>query len=84
MSRFPFSEGVAMRRFSVLLAGLVAALAIASPAAAAEKATEKPAKIRVLLTYGGHGFEQRLFFAMWVPCPASSTPKPPCPIPTRF
>lgn len=42
------------------LAALAAAVAVPSDAAAAEEG-----KIRVLLTFGGHGFEQEPFFAMF-------------------
>src|SRR5208282_5201583 len=44
-----------------LLLGLV--VVVAAGVASAEEA-EKP-KIRVLLTYGGHGFQQKPFFAMF-------------------
>jgi len=43
---------------SVLFLGLSPARAAESPAA-----SSKP--IRVLLTYGGHGFEQKEFYALW-------------------
>src|SRR5690348_2673096 len=39
--------------------------AIASPAVAADSPEKTSKPIRVLLTYGGHGFEQKPFYAMW-------------------
>ena len=62
-----------MKWFCLLLAAVIAV-----PAAAAEKT----AKIRVLLTYGGHGFEEKLFFAMWDAMPGVEYTKARCPNPT--
>ncbi len=59
-----------MKWFCLLLAAVVAV-----PAAAAEKT----AKIRVLLTYGGHPFEEKLFFAMWDALPDVEYTKAPLP-----
>jgi type 1 glutamine amidotransferase len=41
-------------------------------AAVATAAEEQPAKMRILLTYGGHGFEQEPFFALFDSLPGVS------------
>ena len=59
-----------MKWFCLLLAAVFAV-----PAAAAEKT----AKVRVLLTYGGHPFEEKLFFTMWDALPGIEYTKAPLP-----
>lgn len=58
----------------IALACLAAALtSIAARTAPAES------KVRVLLTYGGHGFQEQEFFAMWDALPGVSYTKAPLP-----
>ena len=51
-----------MKRLAILLVAIVICAFITSLAQAEDAA---PKKIRVLLTYGGHGFQQEPFFAMF-------------------
>jgi type 1 glutamine amidotransferase len=60
---------------------VVLAAALAMSFSLAAKAGDAPAeqKIRVLLTFGGHGFEQELFFAMFDAMPGIEYTKAPLP-----
>ena len=62
---------------SSTLAWAVLAAALAAGAGAAEPAAQ--GEIRVLLTFGGHGFEQRPFFAMFDAMPGVKYTKAPLP-----
>lgn len=66
-------------RWTVLaIAGLLAGGALAAePAAPVPAAT--PAKVRVLLTYGGHAFQEKEFFAMWDALPGIVYERAPLP-----
>jgi type 1 glutamine amidotransferase len=67
-----------MSRFSIVLL-LVAVFAVACPSIvpADDAAADKP--IRVLLTFGGHGFQQEPFFAMFDAMPGVKYTKAPLP-----
>jgi type 1 glutamine amidotransferase len=64
-----------MTRRSLL--GLILALTTASPALAQTPAPAKP--IRVLVTYGGHAFQEKEFWAMWDALPGVTYTKAPLP-----
>ncbi len=67
-----------MRRFVLpMLAVAVMAALVATSTQAAEPGDQK--KIRVLLTYGGHGFEEEPFFAMFDAMPNVTYTKAPMP-----
>ena len=66
-----------MRYFFAALLGIAMAIASVAPAGA-ETPTAK-GKIRVLLTYGGHGFEEKPFFAMFDAMPDVQMTKAPMP-----
>ena len=60
----------------------ILALTVLAAACAAPVRAEEPAakgKIRVLLTYGGHGFDQKAFFAMFDAMPGVKYTKAPLP-----
>lgn len=65
------------RRFSWRMVFAAAAMLLAVPVGAGERSQEKP--IRVLLTFGGHGFEQEPFFAMFDALPGVEYTKAPLP-----
>ncbi len=56
---------------------LVSVMLLASVVAAGEAEAAKP--IRVLLTYGGHGFEEKPFFEMFDKLPGITYVKAPMP-----
>jgi uncharacterized protein len=64
-----------MRRPIILALACVAALVTATGLAAAQPA----AKLRVLLTYGGHDFQEKAFFAMWDAMPGVTYTRAPLP-----
>jgi uncharacterized protein len=66
-----------MKRFVSSLLVAVLGLACWAPVRAGEPAA--PSKIRVLLTYGGHGFEEKPFFAMFDALPNITVTKAPLP-----
>ena len=66
-------------RYLVASTLALALLAAATPAAATEKEPPAKGKIRVLLTFGGHGFEQKPFFAMFDSMPNVRYTKAPMP-----
>jgi type 1 glutamine amidotransferase len=63
-----------MKRIALLAAAALGALATAAPA----QTTDAP-KVRVLLTYGGHDFQQKEFFALWDAMPGVTYTKAPLP-----
>jgi len=66
-----------MRRLISLLSTLTVLAAVAGGLQAAEPAAEK--KVRVLVTFGGHGFQQEPFFAMFDAMPNVTYTKAPMP-----
>lgn len=64
-----------MNRFAWSLVACCCALT----AAASEAAEDAAGPIRILLTYGGHGFEETPFFAMFDALPGVQTTKAPLP-----
>jgi type 1 glutamine amidotransferase len=64
-----------MRKLSFLALVTVAALMSSTAASAAPPG----AKLRVLLTYGGHDFQEQEFFAMWDALPGVTYTKAPLP-----
>jgi type 1 glutamine amidotransferase len=54
-----------MQRFSFTLAAILSAILVAAGSMPAAAKESPKAKIRVLLTYGGHGFDEKAFFAMF-------------------
>lgn len=54
-----------MRLCATILGGLLTVCLVASWAHAESMGSEQGGKIRVLLTYGGHGFEEKPFFEMF-------------------
>jgi uncharacterized protein len=63
-----------MRRFTLALIVLLGLFVVADSRMVAAKEPGK-GKIRVLLTYGGHGFEEKAFFAMFDSFPGIVTTK---------
>jgi type 1 glutamine amidotransferase len=66
-----------MKNQSTALLLCALALAFCAPLCAGEPAAEQ--KLRVLLTFGGHDFEQKPFFAMWDALPGVQYTKAPMP-----
>ena len=54
-----------MRISATMMALCLTCLSVSPLSAAAPRPTENAKPIRVLLTYGGHGFEEKEFYEMW-------------------
>jgi type 1 glutamine amidotransferase len=64
-----------MQRFSFALTAILLTVLLAAGSMSAVAKEPPKAKIRVLLTYGGHGFDEKAFFAMFDSFPGITTTK---------
>ena len=68
-----------MRLFALTVISTCFMMAAGSSSGSAKEPAK--GKIRVLLTYGGHGFEEKPFFAMFDSLAGRRHTRPPCPRP---